>query len=40
MLRIARAMNERIFGLAEAGRLPIPEAEKLSPTCGPSRLWK
>lgn len=27
-LRIARAMNERIFGLAEAGQLPIPEAEK------------
>jgi hypothetical protein len=27
-LRVARAMNERIFGLSEAGRLPIPDDEK------------
>jgi hypothetical protein len=27
-LRVARGMNERIFGLSEAGRLPIPDDEK------------
>lgn len=27
-LRIARSMNERLYGMAEAGRLPIPEDQK------------
>jgi hypothetical protein len=27
-LRVARVMNERIFGLAEQGRLPLPEQER------------